>query len=113
MVVREARGSGFARFIEALALRLPVHVSGLRARVTNALLGSRVVMARSFRLRQRARGSGHYRVGEDAALADAACQRRRIRVGKRSCNLKGIARAHVATLENDPNTELRPKGVRL
>src|SRR6516164_569912 len=57
--------------------------------------------------------AGDYRVGEDGALADAACQHRRTRVGDRSSNLTDIDRAHVAAVENDPNTELRPKGARL
>jgi hypothetical protein len=57
--------------------------------------------------------AGQYRVGEDGALADAACQHRRIRVGGRSCNLTGIDCGHVAVIENVPRTELRPKGIRL
>jgi hypothetical protein len=57
--------------------------------------------------------AGQYRVGEDGALADAACQHRRIRVGGRSCNLTGIDCVHVAAIENDPRTELWPKGIRL
>src|SRR6266536_4850657 len=93
----------------------------------DVLLSSRVVIAPSFRLRPRAqlssgrllrcgpsrtRAAGQYRVGEDGALGDAACQHRRTRVGERSCNLASIDLVHAAAVENDPDTELRPKRVR-
>ena len=57
--------------------------------------------------------ASQYRVGEDGAPVDVACQHRRIRFGERSCNLTGIDCVHVAAIENDPSTELRPKGIRL
>jgi hypothetical protein len=56
--------------------------------------------------------AGHYRLGEDGAPADAACQHRRITLGKRLCNLMGIDVVRVAAVENDPSTEPRPKRVR-
>jgi hypothetical protein len=56
--------------------------------------------------------AGHYRLGEDGAPADAACQHRRITLGERLCNLMGIEVVRVAAVENDPSTEPRPKRVR-
>jgi hypothetical protein len=42
--------------------------------------------------------AGHYRLGEDGAPADAACQHRRIILGERLCNLMGIEVVRVRRL---------------
>jgi hypothetical protein len=42
--------------------------------------------------------AGHYRLGEDGAPADAACQHRRITLGERLCNLMGIEVVRVRRL---------------